>query len=451
MKRITFISVISLLYSFFSIDAAAGSIVEFQLPSPAVAGVYIEDIITGEVLVDVNGGRSLLPASITKAITSASVLAEHKPDYRFATEVFMDGNIANGVLDGNIVVKVCGDPTLESSHFPEYLGFADSIVVALKQSGVTEISGRVLISSEDFINQPVPSGWVEEDFAWPYGAWHFSTNYKDNKFVLTMPSRKSEPFVPGLTVKYTPSKGGLKVERKRDSNVYMLRGSVRKGRQEIALSNPNPEETLRHDLESKITGQGIVVGDKEKTVSGATRQVLYVHKSPELGEVLRSLMFRSDNMMAEGALRILAKGETREKAIDRELRLWELRNIDTEGVYLEDGSGLSRKDRMTPYFMADVLGWMASHYNASDYVSLFPKAGLDGTMKSFLKDSSLEGKIAMKTGSMRDVQCYAGYKLDEEGFPSHVVVFMINNIKGNRAKIKESIEKLLLDTFACEE
>jgi len=156
-------------------------------------------------------------------------------------------------------------------------------------------------------------------------------------------------------------------------------------------------------------------------------------------------------MIAEGALRILAKGETREKAIDRELRLWELRNIDTEGVYLEDGSGLSRKDRMTPYFMADVLGWMASHYNASDYVSLFPKAGLDGTMKSFLKDSSLEGKIAMKTGSMRDVQCYAGYKLDEEGFPSHVVVFMINNIKGNRAKIKESIEKLLLDTFACEE
>ena len=49
------------------------------------------------------------------------------------------------------------------------------------------------------------------------------------------------------------------------------------------------------------------------------------------------------------------------------------------------------------------------------------------------------------------MQCYAGYKLDEEGFPSHVVVFMINNIKGNRAKIKESIEKLLLDTFACEE
>lgn len=67
MKRITFISVISLLYSFFSIDAAAGSIVEFQLPSPAVAGVYIEDIITGEVLVDVNGGRSLLPAKIGRA------------------------------------------------------------------------------------------------------------------------------------------------------------------------------------------------------------------------------------------------------------------------------------------------------------------------------------------------------------------------------------------------
>lgn len=427
--------------------SAAARTVDLNLPAGAVAGVYIEDIVTGEVLVDINGDRSMIPASITKAITSASVLAEHKPDYRFETEVFLDGDINGNVAEGNLVIKVCGDPTIESSYFPENLGFADSIAAALRRMGVDKITGSVVVDSESFVNQPLPTGWVEEDFAWPYGAGHFSTNFRDNKFTLTMPAKKSLPHVPGLIVRHTPAKGSLKIERKRGSREFLAKGTVRKGRQEVVLSNPDPEATLRHEVAESLGANGIEVEGRAMNVANSQRHPLYTHCSPELSEILRSLMFRSDNMMAEGALRMIAPGESREKAVEREMRIWELRNIDTEGVMLEDGSGLSRNDRMTPYFMGDVLAWMASHYNATDYVRLFPKAGFEGTMKSFLKDSALEGAVAMKTGSMKDVQCYAGYKLDGEGFPTHVIVVMVNRFSSGRARIKSSIENLLLSTF----
>ncbi|MCI9607955.1 MAG: D-alanyl-D-alanine carboxypeptidase/D-alanyl-D-alanine-endopeptidase [Muribaculaceae bacterium] len=420
---------------------------EFKLPASARAGVYIEDIITGEVITDINGELPLIPASITKAVTTASVLAEYNPDYRFTTSVYIQGKQKNGTVDGDIVIKVCGDPALESSHFPETAGFTDSIATYLTRRGINAVTGTVVIDATAFVDQPLPAGWVEEDFAWPYGAGHYSTNFRDNKFILSMPGRKSTPHVPGLVVRHTPAKGSLKIERKRDSKQFISRGTVRRGKQEVVLSNPSPDETLRHETIEKIKDAGIAIGNKQAG-KDKDRSLLYEHSSPELRDILRSLMVRSDNMMAEGALRMIAPGDSRQKAVENELRIWNLRDIDTQGVNLEDGSGLSRNDRLTPYFMGDMLVWMASHHNATDYVNLFPKAGLEGTMKNFLCDTPLEGTIAMKTGSMRDVRCYAGYKLDNEGFPTHVIVVMVNKYACGGATVKKAVEDFLLSTFA---
>mgnify|MGYP003293118598 FL=1 len=68
-------------------------------------------------------------------------------------------------------------------------------------------------------------------------------------------------------------------------------------------------------------------------------------------------------------------------------------------------------------------------------------------MKSFLKDTELDSYIALKTGSMRGIQCYAGYKLDDDYAPTHVVVIMINNFKCSRSIVRELCEKMLLKTF----
>lgn len=422
---------------------------DFSLPAPAQAGIYIENIATGDVLLDINGDKPFVPASIVKSITAASALTALGPEFRFGTDVVLRGDVRDGELTGNLVIKVSGDPTLESSHFKEYSGFTDSIVNALRAKGITRIKGSILVEKNNFIEQDVPRGWMEEDLAWPYGAGHRSLNFRDNKFVLSMPSRSSSPKVPGLKIKHTPAKGSLKVDRKRGDDTFIIRGRVRKRAHDVTLANPDPASTLKYELCQRLDSAGIKCGSST-VKSTANETSVYSHVSPPLLEVLRSLMFRSDNMMAEGTLRALAPGKSREDAVSRELRMWEQRDIDTELIALEDGSGLSRNDRLTPYFMADVLVWMASQYSATDYVSLFPKAGIDGTMKNFLRDSSLEGRVAMKTGSMKGVQCYAGYVLGNDGLPTHVIIVMINKFNCGRSKVKAEAERLLLDMFGVE-
>lgn len=158
-------------------------------------------------------------------------------------------------------------------------------------------------------------------------------------------------------------------------------------------------------------------------------------------------MVRSDNLFAEGILRAIAPGDTRKNAISREKELWSNRGIDSNMSQIFDGSGLARGNRLQPIFIADVLQWMAESPLQATYVSFFPKAGLDGTMRTFLDKSPLKGKIALKTGSMNAVQCYAGYKLGDDDTPTHIIVILVNGFFCKRGELKRSIENLLLETF----
>ncbi|MDE5962193.1 MAG: D-alanyl-D-alanine carboxypeptidase, partial [Duncaniella sp.] len=169
--------------------------------------------------------------------------------------------------------------------------------------------------------------------------------------------------------------------------------------------------------------------------------------SSPFGEIMQSLMFRSDNLMAEGMLRALTPGGTRADAIMEEQAVWSMAGISAHGINIVDGSGLSRDNRLTARFLGDVYTYMATDSFSNDYLILFPKAGFDGTMKNFLVSTPLAGRVAMKTGSMKGVQRYGGYLFDENGFPTHVMVFMANNFRCSRAALKKEIERLLLEKF----
>lgn len=432
-------------------NAAADTVTTMPLNIPSAAstkvGIYIADLQTGEQLYDVNTSSRFIPASVTKALTTASALTQRSATDRFTTEIVATGRLDRGVVDGNLIVRCVGDPTIDSQYFDSTVGFADSIAAALMALGVTEIKGTVVIDESAVPHNGVPSGWVDEDIVWPYGTGHHGANFSDNTFILSFPSRKSQPHVPDLSVSHTPAKGSLKVDRDRGSETVRTRGTVRAQGESIKLSIPVPSKVMRHAVMDALGRNGISVGGSP-VADSENETLVYTHSSPELIEILRSLMFRSDNMMAEAMLRSLAPGASREAAARSELDMWELRDIDTDGIVIEDGSGLSRNDRLTPRFLAEVFVWMASHFKAPEYVSLFPKAGLEGTMKGFLRDTPLEGRIAFKTGSMKGVQSYAGFLLGDDGQPTHVIVFMVNNFTCGRAKLKEEIENLLLRTFA---
>lgn len=404
-------------------------------------GLLIRDVKTGEVVRSINADEVFVPASITKALTVASALSQLPADKRFTTDFYIDGEIEKeGILKGNIIVKCVGDPTFESKHFSNYKGVCDSIYRHLKVLGVNNIKGRIIFKYPVQLDQRVPKGWMNEDLIWPYGTAHHAFNYKDNRMTFFPSTLSTRPGTSNLPV--TKVSGG-KIYKLPDSDTLFV-GTSAKGPLEIA--QVRPEDNFATELRKYLSDNGISV-ENYKVKGNSTERLVYSHKSPAFSEIFKSLMFRSDNLMAEGMLRTLAPARSRESAIQREISLWDARGLNTERIFVEDGSGLSRKNRLSPRFMSDMLQWMLKSEDAKSYVSFFPRAGLEGTMKGMLKGTSLEGRVATKTGSMRGVQCFAGYILGENSKPTHTIVVMVNAFKCDRGALKSAIGKYLLSIF----
>lgn len=361
-------------------------------------GIYIEDLRSGKVIADVNGDKLFTPASVTKSLTSATALSELLPTGQFTTTVQAMGKINSGTLDGNVVVQVIGDPTIESRHFPLCLGFADSIASGVKRCGIKEIAGSVVIDETLFPDATVPAGWEKGDLNYSYGAVLHGANYRGNS----------------------------------------------SGKSAVA----NPAAKMRSEVIKALTDRGINVGSTPKsTVSNDTKTV-YTHLSPKVYDIIHSLMIRSDNLYAEGMLRALEPYRSRDDALDYEQSLWTGRGIDFGGgISVNDGSGLSRYNKFSPKFIASVYRWMYNSPMRREYSDLFPRAGQEGTMRNFLKDTRLSGLLAMKTGSMSGVQGFGGYLCDPSGEPTHIVVVFVNDFTCGRDVLKREIANYLLNTL----
>ena len=127
----------------FCVNAFATAIDDFKA-NPAVnaasTSVMIIDLRTGKTVAAMNENTPLLPASIMKSLTIASLMHHTEADDRFITEVWMEGPVRNGVLQGNLVVVGAGDPTINSRYEPKSAEIVSEIVQALKKKGIKEIS-----------------------------------------------------------------------------------------------------------------------------------------------------------------------------------------------------------------------------------------------------------------------------------------------------------------------
>lgn len=409
-------------------------------------GIYIKDINTGDIVVDVNSQLALTPASVMKAVTSASVLSVSGSDAMFSTRVLLRGTKrADGVFAGDIVVDGAADPTLESEYFKSKLGFCDSIAAALRRRGITKVSGAVVVRQRLKDSGP-NTKWEIEDVAWPYGAGLYGFNWRDNCTRVYPVTGRTVPEVPGFKVTVRQSTSGNDLIRGIYSDRLMaFTRDTRNAKWVLSTSVPDPSAVFVHELASRLRAAGISVGSK--SVGGTEETLLYTHRSARYGDILRSLMVRSDNLFAEGMLRTLAPDDTRDKAIKREKEIWATRGVNTRYTIINDGSGLTRANRLSPRFLGDVLEWMAASPMAADYVGFFPRAGKDGTLRGFLSKAPDAEAFVLKTGSVSSVQCYAGYHLDEEGAPTHVIVIMVNGFFCPRRQVREAAEKLLTDVF----
>lgn len=359
--------------------------------------VIVIDLKTKKVVDSHNADTPLVPASVNKAVTIASLLSKSGLDYRYHTKVYLGGKVDDGVLEGDLIIKGGGDPTLGTDEAPKGADFTGDIVKALKKKKIETIQGKIIVDSSVFPGPATPPSWQAGDLPHSYGTGCHGFNWQHNASGKSAVKDPASKFVAHLTSAL--ARQGIRVQG----------------------------ETL----ESEPKGKAIVD---------------YI--SEPVSEIMRYCMKESDNLYAETFLRTLAmlggKEATPERGAEIELKFWDKKGSPTAGVRMVDGSGLSRSNRLTARFLADVLVRMAGN---ADYASFFPLAGVEGTLKRFLKGTNLEDYIAMKTGTMRGIQCYAGYMLDDDYAPTHVVVVLVNDFKGSRQSVKDAVQRMLTDTF----
>lgn len=358
--------------------------------------VMIKDLRTGEVCAEYNASLPLVPASIMKAVTTASLLSHRGPDWRYLTEVTAGGRICRRVLEGDIIIKGSGDPSLNADREPLTPDFVGEIVDALRREGIDSVAGGIVIDQSFFVGPAVPPSWAPGDLRQYYGTGSHAFNF------------------------------------------------CRNARGKASVADPAGE--FRSRLRSAMHKAGITLGGNSLKPSHGKR--LFTHTSAPLEEIMRSCMMRSDNLYAEALLRTYAALCGREGSTACGTRLerdyWAARRLPMDGVEIVDGSGLSRSNRMTARFMTGVLERMADNV---EYASFFPLAGQEGTLRRFMAGTRLDSYLAMKTGSMNGIQCYAGYLLDEDFAPTHTVVIMVNNLKSDRARLRTDLSDMLLSIF----
>ena len=310
----------------------------------------------------------------------------------------------------------------------------------------------------------MPKDWLDADVTEDYGAGVHSINYNDNLFSLiidtssgralvvdTVPHLRSIQIDNRMTVvnrgRFSPI-----VQRKKNNSRITLSGAMRRMQEpiEVVTTMPHPAVGLCADVRETLESEGIPVEGKKVSASDSDAMQILSYESPVLPEILKSLLFRSDNMYAESVQRKLGESiygdpqrEYGEKAVTKIVEQW---GINMDKVTLYDGSGLSRTNRMTPLFLASVLRSAALDWQTGDlFPTLLPRCGVDGTVRNLLKGTCLSGNIALKSGSMTGVRCYAGYYPAER--PRYSVVLLTNNFHCTYEQLKSSIERLMVGMF----
>lgn len=434
-----------ILYILSVANSSAKVLLGFPGEESALVGIIIKDINSGKIVAENDSRKALLPASVMKSITAATAISLLDPNFRFETEVFLTGEIANGVCSGNLVVKSCGDPTIDSELFDSDKRICKEIVESIASIGVTEIQGDIIVE-ESLGQQGCIPEWEIADVAWEYGAGLFGFNYKDNVFRLWPATKRTKPHVPDLKVTTVRNSSEDLIRGVFSNNIYAFSPTPDNTKWSVGTTMPSPASVFTYELKKDLSANGITVKGSKVSVSHPHTSVCF-HKSPILDQILREMMVHSHNLYAEGMLRALSPNSSRDVAIKKELGLWSSRGLNTRYMKICDGSGLARADRISASFVSDVLVWMATNGYEKRYTAIFPLVGREGTVKNFLKGTRLEGHLALKTGSMNGVQCYAGYKFDETGMPTHVVVVLINSFFCDRPTLRKHIEKFLLENL----
>lgn len=436
----------------------------------ASLGIAVSDVAADTLMAGFAPDQSQITASTMKSLTSAAALRTLGPDFKFHTRVMLHGTVDGNSLNGDVVIVGGGDPTLGSAYFKNTPDIVAEVVDSLTARGIKKINGKLVVN-DSIYPYPAHNGWWQvDDLAWDYGMGLHGLNYSDNRMMLNfnvsgshLTNVRLEPNVPGLEVvdRLSPGRAdnvNVELEPSRPALVVTGTGDPMES-YKLRVANPTPGALLIDSLERAMATAEIKVRHRNHAVrfddgQPDTLTLLVDHESPRLSRIISSLLERSDNMFTEGVLRAVAvncgrKAPTFADGTQVADSLWRAAGLDTRALFQYDGSGLARANKASARFFTQALNYMADRkFSGWRLCDLMPRVGVNARIGSLLPGSELSGKVAVKSGSMTDVQCYVGYYPAEA--PRYSFAVLVNNWNGSRKTVKNRIDQLLLDLFGAE-
>lgn len=450
-------------------------------------GLLVIDANTDQVLYEKNADHYFLPASNAKLFTTALALATLGPEYRIRTTIETHGTIdSSGSLRGDLVLVGRGDPSLSNRKFPfekvverdgppekELAALADQVVA----HGVKEIEGDIVADDTYLAYERFPEGWTVDDLLWTSGAPVSAVVINDNTFTLTVHpgARELEPatFDAELWAGFytidnsiqTGARGSLeklRVSREPGSRTIRLSGTIPAGGppRELVLTIEEPAEYAAALLAKLLEARGVKIFGQARAVhaeppaelvdppaqTASESTVLAEHVSPPLGEDVRLVNKMSLNLHAELLLRVAAKEKagavTLADALQFSKTFFQNAGLPENSAVMSDGSGLSRRDLVTPRGVTWLLQWAAKQPWAATYRASLPVAAEDGTLAGRMRATPAAEVIEAKTGTEEHVNALSGYATTAHG--AHLIFSFFGNNEAMHASEGEAV----LDTIA---
>lgn len=440
----------------------------------AALSYVITDYGTGKPIpvTSFNPDMSLVPASVLKILTTAAALEILGETRLFKTKLQYDGKIEHHILDGNLYIVGGGDPTFGS---PNTL---DRWIKAVKDLGIDTITGNVIGDPTVFSHFTIPSTWTWGELLLPYSAPASGLTFSGNVFQAKGTKTKkgkhkpgaqdTQPEIPGLIVENNitdaeDSPPETFLQGNPTALSLSIQGTVSKGNDFFPYSGviPDPALTVANEFKKRLNEAGIMVTGSAVDLDNADSIILSsIQKeqkditaafSPSVAVLVTLTNLHSNNLFAEHLSKQIGLSKfhiaSTESGCTAVQQFWKSKGIDTEGMFLYDGCGVSRYDGITARQLADMLLYMTTSPSFTTFYNSLPLSGVSGTLAKYMKGTKAEGNIRAKTGSISRVKSYAGYVRTISG-RRLIFSILVNNFTCTGPEMVGKLEKIMID-MAC--
>lgn len=452
------------------------SLVHRNIFESANISLSVIDIESNTEIAEHRSKKVLSPASSLKLFTTYTALKTLGKDFRFKTVIAYTGKLlADGTLEGDIIIKGGGDPTLGSDKVDGSLDFIELKKYVRDQiisAGIKCIHGDIVVDESIFDSYPVAPSWQWNDLGNYYASGAWGLNVHENQYYVYFNNRKvigNRPSIHSVSPKVP--KLNLSNEIVVDSShtgdqAYIfggpynydkrIVGTIPQGSGPFSIkgSIPDPPYFFGYHLR-KTLEKGNIQSEGHKTrfrnskkLKLTTIDTLF---SPNLAEIAKKANVESNNLYTESMLKMLGleKGGqgSGQNGLATIIRLLRKYKVDTKKLQFHDGSGLSARNLINSFSIARFLSGMANDIGIDECLNYLPKGGYHGTVKGLFSGSKAKGQVWLKSGSMQGVQSYSGYLKAKSGrWVSFSII--VNGFTEKHNKIRPQLEKMITTIFS---